>query len=47
MNPGDLPGEMSEKSPSPIGWERAGVRVHGSALTFVVLVPTELATQDG
>jgi len=26
---GHLAGKTSEKSPSPIGWERAGVRVHG------------------
>ena len=28
MNRGDLASKTSENSPSPIGWERAGVRVH-------------------
>ena len=31
MNRGDLASKTSENSPSPIGWERAGVRVHGEA----------------
>jgi len=29
MNCGDLASKTFEHSPSPIGWERAGVRVHG------------------
>ncbi|MCX6905657.1 MAG: hypothetical protein NTW03_19690, partial [Verrucomicrobia bacterium] len=29
MNRGDLASKTSENSPSPIGWERAGVRVRG------------------
>ena len=29
MSRGDLASKTSENSPSPIGWERAGVRVHG------------------
>ena len=29
MNRGDLSCKTSEDSPSPIGWERAGVRVQG------------------
>ena len=36
VNRGDLASTTSEKSPSPIGWERAGVRVHGEGRPQII-----------